>query len=123
MNDNSGMQLAAAEEVGSLGQAKAKAKAAAEDIRGKLAAAFGGYSQYAVDDVVQAVCGHARNGLLARATKDVVVSVVLAATLQEQERWEDSPGEPTDAEWLKIHQNAATVVSECCDTRNTPRFI
>lgn len=99
----------------------ASAKAEAEDlvisaemakqIRGDLAFAFGGYSQFGTEDVIKAVCGHVRNGTLLRRDKSVALAVVEAALLQEEERWEDQPT-PTE-EWLAIHNRGKKVVGEC----------
>jgi hypothetical protein len=101
-------------------EAKADAEGAivpaafASEIRGNLALAFGGYSQFGTEDVIKAVCGHVRNGTLLRREKSVAISVVAAALLQEEERWEGTgPPTPTSEEWPTILLEAERIVGEC----------
>jgi hypothetical protein len=92
----------------------------AKQIRGDLAFAFGGYSQFGTEDVIKAVCGHVRNGTLLRREKAVALSVIAAALLQEEERWEGTgPPTPTSEEWLLIHKEGDRVVGECWEAQRS----
>jgi hypothetical protein len=105
-----------------LNQIFASAKAAAEDIvvpeemakqiRSDLAFAFGGYSQFGVEEVVQAVCGHVRNGTLLRREKSVALAVIAAALLQEEERWSDHSTTASNG-WTVGLAAAEKKVGEC----------
>jgi hypothetical protein len=88
----------------------------AKQIRGDLAFAFGGYSQFGTEDVIKAVCGHVRNGTLLRRDKSVSMAVIEAALLQEEERWADQPT-PTSEEWLAIHLEGDRIVGDCWEAQ------
>lgn len=106
------------------------AKAEAEDviipaematqIRSNLCLAYGGYSQFGTEDIVKAVCGHVRNGTLLRREKAVALSVIAAALLQEEERWEGTgPPTPSSEEWPTILLEAERIVGECWEAQRT----
>ena len=90
----------------------------AKQIRGDLAFAFGGYSQFGVEEVVEAVCGHVRNGTLLRREKAVALAVVEEALLQEEERWSDQPT-PTSEAWLIGFKAAEKKVGECWESQRS----
>lgn len=92
-------------------------KRLAEKIRASLATAHGGYSQYETKDLVEAVCGHVRNGQLLREEKKVALKVVSEAMLQEEDRWGYDYMGPE--EWLKRHEDAAAEVSKCWDQQRS----
>jgi len=90
----------------------------AKQIRKDLAMAFGGYSQFGVEEVVEAVCGHVRNGTLLRREKAVALEVVAAALLQEEERWSDQPT-PTSEAWSIGLKAAEKKVGDCWESQRS----
>lgn len=94
----------------------------AKQIRDDLAMAYGGYSQFGTEDLVKSVCGHVRNGTLLRREKAVALSVIAAALLQEEERWEGTgPPTPTTEEWPTILLEAERIVSDCWEAQRNAK--
>ena len=65
-------------------------------VLGHLAAAHGGYSQFATADISRAIAGHHRNG--GRLSRFTIEALVTEFAAQDARRWEDCGAVASDIE-------------------------